>query len=114
MGGEPKVTPTTMFGDPILSSEHVRSSSHDSGLGGPTNFPYSSETPMVGDYDDSMDTSAAIKFHPMMGMRGTPTHRSLDFLTDIAGGDVDSFSDPNAGAMETDFLSGGEIGGQWV
>ena len=78
---------------------------------------------MMGDYDDSMDTSGAIKFHPMGGMRGTPTHRSLDYLTDIAGSDVESsFPDPNAGAMETELLPGplsGEVFsnenmGQWV
>ena len=126
MGGEPKQVPTTMYGDPILSSEHVRSSSHDSGLGGPTNFPYASETPMMGEYDESMDTSGAIsgmKFPAMGGMRGgAPNHRSLEYL-DIGAGEVEpTFPDPNAGAMETELLPGplsGEVFnetniGQWV
>jgi hypothetical protein len=77
------------------------------------------------DYDDSMDTSGTMpgmKFHPG-GMRGTPNHRSLDYLTDIAGGDVESaFPDPNTASMETELLPGplsGEVFnndnmGQWV
>ena len=125
-GNEPKQVPTTMYGDPILSGEHVRSSSHDSGLGGPTNYSYPSEAPMI-DYDDTMDTSgtmSGMKFPPVGGMRGTPNHRSLDYLTDIAGTDVESaFPDPNStAAMETELLQGpisGEVFnsenmGQWV
>ena len=68
MVNEPKQVPTTLYGDPILSSgDHVRSASHDSGLGGPTTFPYASaEAPMMDpypsempviDYDDGMDTT---------------------------------------------------------
>ena len=48
------------------------------------------------DYEESMDTSGAMsgmKFDPV-GMRGTPNHRSLDYLTDIAGTDESSFPDP--------------------
>ena len=125
MGGDPKPVPTTMYGDPILSSEHVRSSSHDSGLGGTTNFLYASETPTMGEYDESMDTSGAMsgmKFTPMGGIRGAPNHRSLEYL-DIGTGEVEpTFPDPNATAMETELLPGplsGEVFnetniGQWV
>lgn len=79
---------------------------------------------MMGEYDESMDTSGAMsgmKF-PTMGIRGAPNHRSLDYLTDIGGGDVEpAFPDPNAGTMETELLPGplsGEVFneniGQWV
>lgn len=120
MGNEPKQVPTTMYGDPIMSSEHVRSSSHDSGLGGPTNFPYPSETPMI-DYDDPMDTTGAMKFHPG-GMRGTLNHRSLDYLNDLPSDVESTFPDPNQATMDTDLLPGpisGEVFnneniGHWV
>ena len=117
MGSEPKQVPTTMYGDPILSSEHVRSASHDSGLGGPTNFPYQSETPMI-DYDDPMDTSAAMKFQLGGGMRVAHNHRSLDYLNDMPGDVESSFPEPNPAAMDTELLPGTEVFnenmGQWV
>ena len=79
----------------------------------------------MNDYDESMDTGTMLggmKFH-QVGMRGTANHRSLDYLTDIPGADVDSaFPDPNPAAMETELLQGpisGEVFnsenlGQWV
>lgn len=103
---EPKQIPTTLYGDPILS-DHVRSASHDSGLGGPTTFPYQSDAPMM-DYDDGMDTSGgmqAMKFQP--GIRGPPNRTLENYLEGMPSTEVDSsFPDPNS-AMDTELLSGG-------
>lgn len=100
-GNDHKQIPTTLYGDPYLSSSHHREASHDSGLGA-TTVPYPSDVGMM-DFDEGMDTSGSVQGplqktggHP--GMRGPP-NRSLDYLPST---DVDVGIPDHHPGMETD------------
>lgn len=111
VGNEPKTVPTTMYGDPYLSSsDHVRQASHDSGLG-PTTMPYPSDVGIM-DFEEGMDTSSAGGLQTSSnrtamppGMRG-PQNRTLDYLDNLPDTHVDQEQHPG---MDTDQSMGGDL-----
>ena len=105
--------PTTLYGDPYLSSSgHTHQASHDSGLGVPT-MPYPSDIGMM-DLDEGMDTSTGLQQHSKpggmpMGTRGPP-NRTLEYLDSMPGTDVDAGIPEQQPSMDTDHTLPGGMG----
>ena len=101
MGNEAKQIPTTLYGDPYLSSsDHVRQASHDSGLGA-TTMPYPSDIGV--DFDEGMDTSSAGGIpvnKPPSGIRGPP-NRTIEYIESMQSGDELGIQDQQP-SMETE------------
>lgn len=114
-GGEPAASriPTTLYGDPYLSSSgHTHQASHDSGLGVPT-MPYPSDIGMM-DLDEGMDTSTGLQQPSKqggmpMGARGPP-NRTLEYLDSMPGTDVDAGIPEQQPSMDTDHTLPGGMG----
>lgn len=102
MGNEAKQIPTTLYGDPYLSSsDHVRQASHDSGLG-PTTMPYPSDIGV--DFDDSMDTSSTGGIpvnKPPGGIRGPP-NRTIEYIESMQSSDAELGIQDQQPSMETE------------
>ncbi len=121
--GEPKHVPTTMYGDPYLGggSDHIRQTSHDSGLGGTTMPGYPPDFGTL-DLEEGMDTqvssmghrgAAAAVAHGVGGVHPSRA-RTLDYLNSMQGTDVDIGMQENQTGMETDqpfptVMGGGDI-----
>lgn len=119
--GEPKAVPTTMYGDPYLGGggDHIRQTSHDSGLGG-TSMPYPSDFGNL-DLDEGMDTQAPVGhraasgIHHVVGGVHASQPRTIDYLDGMPGTDVDMGMTPeHQTGMETDqpfptVIGGGDI-----
>ena len=111
-GNEAGRIPTTLYGDPYLSSSsHTHQASHDSGLG--TAMPYPSDIGAMMDLDEGMDTSGGIQPSSKpglpMGARGPP-NRTLDYLESMPGTDVDAGIQEQPGSMDTDHSLQGNMG----
>ncbi len=122
--GEPKPVPTTMYGDPYLGggSDHIRQTSHDSGLGGTSMPGYPPDFGAL-DLDEGMDTQASSMghrgavsavHHGVGGGMHASRGRALDYLDSMPGTDVDMGMSDHTTGMDTDqpfptVMGGGDI-----